>query len=250
MTTETLVFDDRDMLTTTAATRFVDVVSRAQRERGIASVVLTGGSNGIAILRALAPGGDVDTGELDWSRIDFYWGDERFVPGDDPERNVGQAFDALLTHVPVDPARVHPVAASDGAFGDDIEAAASDYAATLAANADDGVSPAFDLHLLGMGGEGHINSLFPHAAATAENVRTVVSVEDSPKPPPRRVTLTFPALNRSAQVWFLVSGADKADAVAAAHSGASRDDWPCAGAHGTSETVWFLDDAAAGKLSV
>ena len=250
MTTETLVFDDPDMLTTTAATRFVDVVSRAQRERGIASVVLTGGSNGIAILHALAPGSDVDTSGLDWSRIDFYWGDERFVPGDDPERNVGQAFDALLTHVPVDPARVHPVAASDGVFGDDIEAAASDYAATLAANADDGVSPAFDLHLLGMGGEGHINSLFPHTAATAENVRTVVSVEDSPKPPPRRVTLTFPALNRSAQVWFLVSGPDKADAVAAAHSGASRDDWPCAGAHGTSETVWFLDDAAAGKLSV
>lgn len=250
MTTETLVFDDRDMLTTTAAARFVDIVSRAQKERGVASVVLTGGSNGIGILRALAPGGEVDTSPLDWSRIDFYWGDERFVPNDDPERNVGQATDALLAHVPVDPARVHPVAASDGPFGDDIEAAAQDYAAVLAANADNGISPAFDLHLLGMGGEGHINSLFPHTDATAENVRTVVSVENSPKPPPRRITLTFPALNRSSAVWFLVSGADKAEAVAAAHSGASRDDWPCAGAHGTSETVWFLDDAAAGKLAV
>ncbi|MEP9392544.1 6-phosphogluconolactonase [Gordonia sp. VNQ95] len=245
MTTETLVFEDKTTLVDTAARRFVDLVTTAQAQRGVASVALTGGSNGIAILAALA----ADSGSIDWSKVDIYWGDDRFVPADDPERNYGQAVEALLGSVPVDPSRVHPMAPSDGPLGDDIEAAAADYAATLLATAGgDGMSPAFDVHLLGMGGEGHINSLFPHTPATAETERTVVAVENSPKPPPRRITLTLPVVNRSRAVWFLVAGADKAQAVAAAHAGADPADWPCAGAHGTEETVWFLDHAAAADL--
>ncbi|WAC58267.1 6-phosphogluconolactonase [Gordonia sp. SL306] len=243
MIPETLVFDDKNDLVATAANRFVDLVTRAQTERGVASVVLTGGSNGIAILRALA----ADSGDIDWSRVELFWGDDRFVPADDPERNHGQARDALLDHVPVDPDRIHPMAASDGEFGDDIEAAAAAYA-TVLGHVGTGQVPHFDLHLLGMGGEGHINSLFPHTAATAETEKTVVAVEESPKPPPRRITLTLPVVNRSKAVWFLVAGDDKAEAVAAAHTGASAADWPCAGAHGTDETVWFLDRAAAANL--
>lgn len=244
-TTETLVFADKATLVDTAARRFVDLITAAQRERGVASVVLTGGSNGIAILAALA----ADSGGIDWSQVEIYWGDDRFVPADDPERNYGQARAALLDHVPVDPTKVHPMAPSDGEFGDDIDAAAADYAAVLLSHAGSDISPAFDLHLLGMGGEGHINSLFPHTPATAETEKTVVAVLDSPKPPPQRITLTLPVVNRSAAVWFLVAGADKAEAVAAAHAGASAADWPCAGAHGTAETVWFLDQAAASQLS-
>lgn len=234
MTTETLVFADKTELVATAAARFVDVVTHAQAERGVATVVLTGGSNGIAILAALA----ADSGDIDWSRVEIFWGDERFVPEDDPERNYGQAREALLDKVGIDPARVHPMAASDGEFGGDITAAAQAYAQVLLDAAPAGaISPEFDIHLLGMGGEGHINSLFPHSPATAESVKPVVSVEDSPKPPPRRITLTLPVVNRSNAVWFLVAGADKAEAVAAAHSGAEAADWPCAGAHGQSETV-------------
>ncbi|MGV9711202.1 6-phosphogluconolactonase [Gordonia sp. NPDC003424] len=243
MTPETLVFDDKTQLVHTAATRFADVVTRAQTERGIATVVLTGGSNGIAILDALA----ADSGHVDWSRVELFWGDDRFVPADDPERNSRQAAEALLDKVPVDPARVHVMAPSDGEFGDDIDAAAAAYAEELF-EVGSGAIPHFDLHLLGMGGEGHINSLFPHTPATAEAVKIVVAVEDSPKPPPRRITLTLPAVNRSKAVWFLVSGEDKAEAVAAAHTGAHAADWPCAGAHGTDETVWFLDRPAASKL--
>ncbi|MFT4395695.1 6-phosphogluconolactonase [Gordonia lacunae] len=245
MTTETLVFDSKHELIETAATRFVDLVTRAQAERGVASVVLTGGSNGIGILTALA----ADSGTIDWSRVDIYWGDDRFVPADDPERNSGQAREALLDKVPVDPSRVFPMAPSDGPLGDDIEAAAADYAAILAGRSSDGVAPEFDLHLLGMGGEGHVNSLFPHTAATAETTKSVVAVEDSPKPPPRRITLTLPVVNRSRQVWFLVAGTDKAEAVSAAHRGADPADWPAAGARGTEETIWFLDDAAAAGLT-
>ncbi|GAC68766.1 6-phosphogluconolactonase [Gordonia soli] len=240
---ETLVFENSAELVDTAARRFVDVITRAQSERGIASVALTGGSNGIALLRRLAE----NSGTIDWSRVEIYWGDDRFVASDDPERNSGQAREALLDHVPVDPDRIHPMAALDGPLGDDIAAAAAEYAAVLAST-DDSPSPAFDIHLLGMGGEGHINSLFPHTAATAEETKTVLAVEDSPKPPPRRLTLTLRAVNRSRAVWFLVAGADKAAAVAAAHSGAAAADWPAAGAHGTTETVWFLDHAAAGHL--
>ena len=236
--TQTLVFETSTELVETARARFVDAVVRAQTERGIAVVALTGGSNGIGLLRALA----ADSGDVAWDRVEIYWGDERFVAADHPERNSGQAYDALLSSVPVDPARVHVMAPSDGEFGDDIEAAARDYARLV------GDDVIFDVHLLGMGGEGHINSLFPHTPATAEDVAPVVAVTDSPKPPPARITLTFPVINRSREVWFLVSGAEKAEAVAAAHAGADRADWPCAGAHGAESTVWFLDQTAASQL--
>lgn len=236
---ETLIFDDGAALLTTAAARFVDAVARAQDARGRAVLALTGGSNGIGLLRELA----ADPDAVDWTRVDLYWGDERFLPEQDPERNAWQARQALLDSVPLDPARVHVMPASDGEFGDDLDAATRAYAELIT---DDLV---FDVHLLGMGGEGHINSLFPHTAATAEDTVSVVAVSDSPKPPPRRITLTFPVINRSREVWFLVSGAEKADAVAAAHTGADRADWPCAAAHGTERTVWFVDEAAAAGLS-
>lgn len=229
-------FDDADTAVAAATARFVDVVGSAIAERGSASVVLTGGGNGIALLRALR------TADLAWDRIDVYWGDERYLPAGDPERNEVQARAALLDHVPVDPARVHPMATSDGPFGDDIEAAARDYAALL------DPMPEFDVHLLGMGGEGHINSLFPHTAATAETERTVVAVTDSPKPPPRRVTLTLPAVAAAKRVWLVVSGEGKAEAVAGGVGGADPADWPCAGAHGSIETVWFVDPGAASLL--
>ena len=235
---ETLIFDDAGDLVVTAAARFADAVIRAQAQRGVAVVALTGGSNGIALLRALA----ADPDAIDWSRVDVYWGDERFLPADDPERNAGQAAEALLNHVGVDPARVHPMAPSDGEFGDDLDAATRAYAELV------GDDLIFDVHLLGMGGEGHINSLFPHSSATAEESANVVAVENSPKPPPRRISLTFPVINRSREVWFLVSGAEKAEAVAAAHAGADRADWPCAGAHGTDRTLWLLDSPAASLL--
>jgi len=119
----------------------------------------------------------------------------------------------------------------------------------LAAIADDGQPvPEFDVHLLGMGGEGHINSLFPHTPAVRETERQVIGVTDSPKPPPKRITLTLPAVQRSRQVWLVVAGADKADAVAAAVGGADPDDVPAAGASGREATVWLLDEEAASKL--
>ncbi|MGY1897756.1 6-phosphogluconolactonase [Nocardia gipuzkoensis] len=232
---------DTDSLVAAAAARFVSVVVAAQAERGSASVVLTGGETGIALLEQVRK----SPGDIDWSRLEVFWGDERFVPANDPERNDLQARQALLDHVPVDPARVHPVATSDGEYPDPVEAAA-EYSTTVHAYlAEHG---AFDLHLLGMGGEGHVNSLFPHTDAVREEHELVVAVTNSPKPPPVRVTLTRPAIRRTRHVVLVVGGAGKAEAVAAAIGGADPADVPAAGATGIDSTTWLLDQEAASAL--
>lgn len=241
--TSVLQFLDAEALVDAARSRFVDVVTAAQQERGTATVVLTGGGTGIALLEALRK----DSGSIDWSNVEVYFGDERFLPADDPERNEFQASEALLNHVDVHPDRVFRMAASDGPHSD-VEVAASAYAQILGSHSNGENTPAFDIHLLGMGGEGHINSLFPHTDAVREKSRYVIAVEDSPKPPPVRITLTLPAVQRARHVWLLVSGAGKAEAVAAAVGGADPDDVPSAGAIGSESTVWFLDKGAASHL--
>ena len=236
---------DQEQLVIAAGDRLVSAIGSALDARGRALISLTGGGIGIAMLRHVATRG----GEVDWSRVHLFWGDERYVPADDDERNDKQAREALLEHIDIPPANVHPMPASDGDFGPDLDAAALAYAQVLAANAGDGQpAPAFDVHLLGMGPEGHVNSLFPHSAAVRESQALVVGVSDSPKPPPQRITLTLPAVQRSREVWLVVSGSGKADAVAAAVGGADPLDVPAAGARGRDATVWLLDEDAAGKL--
>ncbi|MCG5433584.1 6-phosphogluconolactonase [Mycobacterium sp. MYCO198283] len=238
-------YPDKDALVAAAGDRLVDAIAAAIAERGRAVVALTGGGTGVGLLERAASRG----GGIDWSKVQLFWGDERFVPADDDERNDKQARSALLDRIDIPAANVHPIAATDGAFGDDIDAAARAYEQELATAAEDGApSPRFDVHLLGMGPEGHVNSLFPHTPAVRERTRLVVGVEDCPKPPPRRITLTLPAVQRSREVWLVVSGEGKADAVAAALGGADPDDVPAAGAVGTERTVWLLDEAAAAAL--
>jgi 6-phosphogluconolactonase len=229
-------YPDAETLVTAVGDRLVEAITSAIAARGQAVIVLTGGGTGIGLLKHVGSHDEA----IDWSKVHIFWGDDRFVPADDADRNDKQAREALLDHIDIPAANVHPMAASDGEFGDDIEAAALAYEGVLPA--------AFDVHLLGMGGEGHINSLFPHTPAVAETTRLVVGVEDSPKPPPRRITLTLPAVTRSREVWLVVSGAAKADAVAEAIGGASADDVPAAGAVGREATVWLLDTEAASKL--
>lgn len=210
----------------------VGAIGAAVAARGQALIVLTGGGNGIALLRYLS----AQAQQIEWSKVHLFWGDERYVPEDDDERNLKQARRALLNHVDIPSNQVHPMAASDGDFGGDLDAAALAYEQVLAASAAPGdPAPNFDVHLLGMGPEGHINSLFPHSPAVLESTRMVVAVDDSPKPPPRRITLTLPAIQRSREVWLLVSGPGKADAVAAAIGGADPVSVPAAGGRRASE---------------
>jgi 6-phosphogluconolactonase len=238
-------YADSAALVAAAGDRLVDAITGAIAKRGTAQIVLTGGGTGIGLLKRVGE----RAGEIDWSKVHLFWGDDRFVPADDDERNYKQAAEALLDHVDIPAANVHVMAPSDGEFGDDLDAAAAAYEQVLAANAADGQpAPDFDVHLLGMGPEGHINSLFPDTPAVRETERQVLGVVDSPKPPPRRITLTLPAIQRSREVWLVVSGEGKADAVAAAVGGAKPVDVPAAGAIGRDATVWLLDEGAASKL--
>jgi 6-phosphogluconolactonase len=239
------IFPDSDALVEAAGSRLVDVIGTAVAARGRALIVLTGGGNGIGLLKYLASHAEA----VDWSKVHLFWGDERYVPEDDGERNEKQAREALLDHIDIPSSQVHPMAASDGEFGTDLAAAALAYEQLLAANAEPGEQvPNFDVHLLGMGPEGHINSLFPDTPAVLETNHSVVAVHDSPKPPPQRITLTLPAIRRSREVWLLVAGASKAEAAAAALGGAPPVSIPAAGAIGLETTLWLLDQEAASDL--
>ncbi|WP_338703543.1 6-phosphogluconolactonase [Streptomyces sp. Q6] len=230
-----------------AAARLITKIVDAQAARGFASVVLTGGRNGNGLLAALAAAPARDA--IDWAHLDLWWGDERFLPDGDPERNYTQAKEALLDAVPLDPARVHPMPASDGPY--EADAAAEAYAAELANAAgpeDHGPVPTFDVLMLGVGPDTHVASLFPELPAVRETERTVVGVHGAPKPPPTRVTLTLPAIRAAREVWLLAAGEDKAKAAAIALSGAGEIQAPAAGAYGRSRTLWLLDTAAASQL--
>lgn len=245
MTVVVETYPDSATLAAAAADRLIGAIHDAITRRGQALIVLTGGGTGIALLEHVR----ANSAAVDWSRVQLFWGDDRYVPENDTERNEKQGREALIDHIDIPARNVHAMPAADGEFGADIDAAARAYADVLAACAEDGEqTPAFDVHLLGMGPEGHVNSLFPHSAAVLESERPVVGVEDSPKPPPRRITLTLPSIRRARQVWFAVSGEAKADAVAAALAGAEAVDVPAAGAVGTEATVWLLDTDAASRL--
>jgi len=245
MSTVVEIFPDSDTLVGAAGRRLIGVMQNAVAARGQALIVLTGGGNGVGLLKHLATHGR----QIDWSKVHLFWGDERYVPADDDDRNDKQARAALLDHIDIPSSHVHAMPSSDGEFGSDLAAAALSYEQLLAANAAPGQpSPNFDVHLLGMGPEGHINSLFPDTPAVHETTHMVVAVKDSPKPPPQRITLTLPAVQRSREVWLLVSGAAKADAAAAAIGGAQPNAIPAAGAVGLETTLWLLDEAAAAKL--
>jgi 6-phosphogluconolactonase len=245
---EILVHADATLLARAVAarlvTRLVDAVSAA----GHANLVLTGGGIGTAVLAELAAAPARDA--VDWQQVDFWWGDERFAPTGDPDRNETGARAALLDKISVDPARVHPVPGPDGPDGDDPEAAAARYAAELLAATrpeDHGSVPSFDVLMLGIGPEGHVASLFPGMPAVYDN-RPVVAVRGSPKPPPIRISLTFPSIQAAREVWILASGEEKAGAVALALSDAGPVQLPAAGARGRQRTLFLVDEAAAAKL--
>lgn len=233
-----------------AGARLVTSLIDACAARGAAHVVLTGGTVGIALLESLRRSPACDA--LDWSRVHVWFGDERFLPAGDPDRNETQAREALLDHVALDPAKIHAMPSRGGECGDDVHVAAELYAAELAAHADedgDGTLPHFDVLLLGLGPDAHVASLFPGLPGVHETSTTVVGVEGSPKPPPERVSLTLPAIASADEVWFVVSGGDKAEAVRRAMDpGADVGAVPGSGPHGRSLTLWLLDRPAASGL--
>lgn len=230
-----IVHNDADVLAEAVAARLLNRLADAQAHRGEASIVLTGGRIAAKVYQNIL-GSPIRT-VVDWSKVDFWWGDERFLPSGDPERNETQAREAFLDHLPVDPARVHPMPASD-AVGTPEEAAAL-YAAELGPEV-----PAFDLLLLGIGEDGHVASLFPgNPALDAEGA--VVGVRHSPKPPPERVSLTMSAINTAMAAWIIASGEGKAEAVDEA---LSKGELPAGRVKAVGHTRWLIDKDAAAQL--
>jgi 6-phosphogluconolactonase len=245
-TREVFIHANGDLLAAAAAARLITCTADALAADGGAHLVLTGGGIGTKVLAAIAASAALDA--VDWSRVDFWWGDERFAPTGDPDRNETGARSALLDHIGADPARVHVMAGPDGPDGDDVDASAARYAAELKAAAPAGAAvPAFDVLMLGIGPEGHVASIFPGSPA-AHAAGSVVAVRNSPKPPPTRISLTFSALQSAREVWILASGAEKAQAVAEAVSGVSEDKLPAAGARGQDRTLFLVDAGAAAQL--
>ncbi|NYD41723.1 6-phosphogluconolactonase [Nocardioides panaciterrulae] len=234
------VHEDARALATSVAGELLSRLADAQSAGRVPQIALTGGSIADAVhaeVARLSPASGVD-----WARVVVWWGDERFVAPDDEDRNALQARRAFLDAVGVEAAHVHEMAST--ADADDVHAAAAAYSADLREHG----SGEFDVMMLGVGPDGHVASLFPHHAELDVDDRIVLGVLDSPKPPPLRVSLTLPALNRARSVWFLVSGDAKADAVARALGTSDVHETPAAGVHGSEETLWFLDRAAASAL--
>lgn len=235
MSTRTIVHADPDALVSGVARRLLERLSALQSADGVAQLCLTGGRIANRIYRGVAE--QLPSSPLDGTRVELWWGDERFVPTEDPDRNAGEALVTLAPSLAMEPSRVHPMPAADGNVS--IEDSADGYAAEL----DETV---FDICLLGVGPDGHIASIFPDHPSLEPTSARVIAVLDAPKPPSERLSLSLGTINRSREIWFLVSGADKAEAVRRAQNGEAG--LPAAMARGTEATIWLIDEDAASQL--
>ena len=249
MTRSILKFDDSAAVATAAAAGLLKQLGGLLASKPEVHVSITGGTVGILTLVKIAE--HERAADLPWNRVHIWWGDERFVAATSPDRNAVQARQALLSALPLDPAKVHEFPAfepdSELSIDDQLDAAAIAFAEHVAMYLEPGQSqPYFDLTLLGMGPDGHIDSLFPGSELPAAGV-IIAAEHNSPKPPAKRLTFSYEAANNSGQVWFVVSGADKADAVAVAF-GSEPASLPVGRVSGIHQTVWFIDEAAAAQI--
>jgi 6-phosphogluconolactonase len=221
-----------------AAEAAVGTINDAVRTAGTCSIVLSGGTTPRALYSLLA---SRFRAQIPWVNVQVFWGDERYVPPEDPRSNYRMAKETLLDHVPCPPANIHPMPTHfPGA-----DAAAREYERTLR-NHFVGEWPRFDLVLLGIGDDAHTASLFPGSPALAERTRWVVPAQ-APVEPKLRLTLTLPALTRAAAVFVLVAGRTKGAALRHVLEGTGDSlEYPAAGVRlGTGSVIWWADREAA-----
>ena len=213
----------------------VDAAQRAIASRGRFTLALTGGSAASLLYPVLAQAG------LDWARVHIFWGDERCVPPDHDDSNYRVARIAFLQRTALQESNIHRMRGEDA----DADDAARAYEQEILSVTDG--TGALDVVHLGMGPDGHVCSLFPGHPLAHEEVRLVAALHDSPKPPPRRITLTPQALARARALHFLVAGAAKADAVRVTLTDPDSS-LPAAVANRRGANVRWLLDADAGRL--
>lgn len=225
------VLQDAAAVASETRTRLLATAAQAIRERGMFHLVLAGGATPRLLYASL-----VDA-PADWPHWHIWFGDERVLPADHPERNSVMARAAWLDRVPIPPAQIHVIPTERG-----LAYAVEAYRHALA-----GI-PEFDVVLLGLGEDGHTASLFPgHDWGMGAHAPDVLAVHDAPKPPPQRVSLSAARLSRSRAVWFLVTGASKREAVARWQRGESL---PAGAIRPVAGVDVFLDAAAAGEAPV
>lgn len=207
-----------------------------QADGHITELCLTGGRIANRVYGRL--GGLVEGSALDTRRLELWWGDERFLPTDDPMRNAGPTLALLAGQFPMDPSRTHPMPSADGVA--DNEASAATYAKELG-------DRRFDICLLGLGEDGHVASIFPDHKSFRPTRSTVIGVSDAPKPPSQRISVSMETIKASREVWFLVSGSSKAAILPRVLAGDPT--LPGGVARGQERTRWFLDAEAAAELA-
>lgn len=228
--TERIIQGDRAVLGDALARELERAAAAAIGARGRFTVALTGGSTAkLYEPLVLAPAMLACT--------HFWFGDERAVPPDHPDSNYALARRALLDRLGVPPERVHRMRAENA----DLDHAARAYEKELG-------NAALDVVMLGVGPDGHVASLFPGHALLAERARRVAWLDDSPKPPPRRLTFTLRALAEAREVWLFAMGAEKVSIVRRALVDRDRALPAALAAEGATAVTWFLDDAAAAGL--
>jgi 6-phosphogluconolactonase len=239
------VFPDGEALSVAAAREFVRFAGETIAARGRFTVALSGGSTPKRLYQILAA--EPFRSQVDWGRVEFFWGDERCVPPDHPESNYRMAREAMLNHLPIPAEHIRRIEAERS----DRDAAARDYETLLArlfGVSAGGHPPALDFVLMGMGPDGHTASLFPHTKALEETNRWVVA-NHVPQLNTDRLTLTRPILNRAREMLFLVAGADNAERLAEVLAGLPDPKrLPSQSMQPDGQLLWFVDRAAAARL--
>jgi 6-phosphogluconolactonase len=227
------VYRDMTDVAVNTASKLVEKLIALQKLKPELHLMLTGGTVGIATLLAIRE--NQLRSSVNFRNIHFWWGDERFLNSNHNDRNALQARIALLNFLDLDPKKIHEFPSSDN--GLKLEVATKQFSAKV-----NSIGPSFDLVLLGMGSDGHVASLFPDRPTPASGVM-VLAEHHSPKPPAERITFTYEAINSAAEVWIVVAGNDKREAVSIG-LGDNAGSLPVGRVNGIEKTQWFLDESA------
>ena len=229
------IYPDLNSVAQHAAEEFIDKLELLSSSGKPFNVMLTGGSVGIRMLEKVSEHQKLRS--LSLNHLNLWWGDERFVPSQHPDRNALQARAALIDSLDLKAEQIHEFPAADS--GLNLDQAAQDFAVHYS-----DLSPSFDLVLLGVGPDGHVASLFPdHNASSLKEA--IIAEPSSPKPPSERLSFNYSVLNSATEVWFLAAGIEKSEVVAELLRENSVSNLPAAKVSGRVRTVWFLDEASA-----
>ena len=238
---EERVFSNTDVMNRAIFDHMMRILRESVEHRGRFAIALSGGRTPARLYSLWGQSHAAKSGQTPWDKVHLFWGDERYVPKDDPLSNYRMTRETLIDDVPIPAANVHAMRTELPTP----EEAAKAYEEELRKFFGDG-PPAFDLQLLGLGIEGHTASIFPASPALTETNRWVMAVE-APANPPHRITVTMPVLDASRNTFFLVTGADKREIIKAIREepDPATSKYPAARVQPANAPIWYMDDRAA-----